>query len=90
MTVPDSDVVNGSTIYTHVPTAIFLWNQNDRNRTRTKALTYIPAVQKVLDLALNLLSLLRICSICSTVGQARSRNQINLVLNPTNGRKSWR
>src|SRR6185436_20116915 len=90
MTVPDGDVVNGSTIYTHAPTAIFFWNQNDRNRTRTKALTYIHAVQKVLDLALNLLSLLRICPICSTVGQTRSRNKINLMLNPANGRKSWR
>ena len=57
----------------------FFGTKNDRNRTRTKALTYIPAVQKVLDLALNLLSLLRICPICSTVGQARSRNQINLI-----------
>ena len=79
MTVSDGDVVNGSTIYTYVPTAIFFWNQNDRDRTRAKALTYIPAVQMVLDLALNLLSLLGICPICSTVGQARSRNQINLI-----------
>ena len=88
--ISDGDVVNGSTIYTHAPTAIFFWNQNDRNRTRTKALTYVPAVQKVLDLTLNLLSLLGVCPICSMVGQTCFKNQINLMLNPTNRRKSWR
>ena len=88
MTIPYRDIVNGSTIYAHAPIAIFYWNQNNWNNIRTKALTYIPMVQKVLDLALNLLSLLRIGSVGSSVWQARSRNQVNLMLDPSNGWKS--
>jgi hypothetical protein len=90
MTVPYCDIVNGSTIYVHVPTTIFLRNQNYRNNTRIKALTYIPAVQKVLDLVLNLLSLLRVGPIRSSVQQTRSRYQIDLVLNPSNEWQPWR
>jgi hypothetical protein len=47
-------------------------------------------VQKILDLALNLLSLLDIGSIGSSVWQTRSRNKVNLMLNPFHGWKSWR
>src|SRR5581483_4772917 len=90
MTVPYGDIVNGSTIYAHAPTTIFLRNQNDRNSTRTKALTYIPAVQKVLDLTLDLLSLLRVGPISSSVWQTRSRYQVDLVLNPSNRWQTWR
>jgi hypothetical protein len=50
---------------------IFLRNQKNRNRTRTKALMNVPVIQKVLDLALNLLSLLGVGPVGSTVGQAR-------------------
>ena len=45
---------------------------------------------EVLDLALNLLSLPGVGFVGSSVWQARSRNQVNLVLNPSNGWKSWR
>src|SRR5581483_3300266 len=90
MTVPYGDIFNGSTIYAHVPTTIFLGNQNNRNSTRTKALTYIPAVQKVLDLMLDLLSLLRVGPISSSVWQTRSRYQVDLVLNPSNRWQAWR
>jgi hypothetical protein len=88
--VPYGDIVNGSTIYAHAPTVVFLRNQTDRNNIRIKALTYIPTVQKVLDLTLNLLSLLRVGPISSSVRQTHSRYQIDLVLNPSNGRQPWR
>jgi hypothetical protein len=88
--VPYGDIVNGSTIYAHAPNAIFFRNQNDRNNTRTKALMYIPALQKVLDLALNLFSLLGVGPISSLVWQTRSRYQIDLVLNPSNEWQPWR
>ena len=54
------DITNGSTIYTHTPCAIFLRKQKNRYNTRAKTLTYIPAFQKVLNLSLNFLSLLRV------------------------------
>src|SRR6266498_3176516 len=79
--ISNSDVVNSSTINTHAPSTVFLRNQQNRNGTRTKAFTNIPAVQKVLDLPMNLLSLLRIGPISSTVRQACSWNEINLVCN---------
>jgi hypothetical protein len=84
MTIYCSNIVNGSTIYTHAPTSIFLRSQNKRNGIRTKALTYIPSVQKVLDLMLNLLSLLGVGPISSSVWQVFSWYQIGLVLNPSN------
>jgi hypothetical protein len=90
MIVPYGDIVNDSTIYANASTAIFLRNQNDRNNTRTKALTYIPVVQKVLDFALNLLSLLRVGPISSSVRQTHFRYQIDLVFNPSNGWQPWR
>jgi hypothetical protein len=90
MTVPYGDIVNDSTIYANASTAIFLRNQNDRNNTRTKTFTYIPAAQKILNLALNLLSLLGVGPISSSARQSHSRYQIDLVLNPSNGWQSWR
>jgi hypothetical protein len=78
MTIPYCDITNGSRIYAHAPTTIFIRNQNNR----TKDLTYIPMVQKILDSMLNLLSLLGVGSIGSSVWQAHSRNQVNLILNP--------
>ena len=95
MTIPNSNIIDGSTINTHTPSSIFLRNQKYRNSTRTKAFTYIPTVQKVLDLSLNFLSLLRIGSIGCMVGQGCSWNQIDLMLYPSHrwqprGYLSWK
>jgi hypothetical protein len=42
----NGNVVYGSTINTHASNIIFLRIQNNRNNTRTKALTYVPIVQQ--------------------------------------------
>jgi hypothetical protein len=89
MTISYSNIINGSTVNTHMSGVIFLWNQKCRNGTRTKTFTYIPAVQKVLNFSLNFLSLLGVCSICSTVWQRCSWNQINLMLYPSHWWNSW-
>jgi hypothetical protein len=81
--IMNSTIIDGSTINTHTSTTIFLTNQKNRNDTRTKAFSYIPMIQKVLDLSLNFLSLFWICSISSTVWQCCSRDQINLMLYPS-------
>ena len=74
-------VINSTTNNTHTPCTIFLRNQKNRNSARTKAFSYIPAVQKILNLSLNPLSLFRVCLVCTTVWQTCSWNQINLMLN---------
>jgi hypothetical protein len=79
--IVNGNIVNGSTINTHAPSTIFLRNQNNRNGARTKAFSYIPVVQKLLDLSLNSLSLFRIGPICCTVWQRRSRDQVDLMFN---------
>jgi hypothetical protein len=81
MAISNGNVIDGSTINTHAPSAIFLGNQKNRNRTRTKVLTNVPAVQKVLDLSLNFLSLVGVDPVGVTVWQAHPWNQINIVLN---------
>jgi hypothetical protein len=72
---------NGSTINTHAPSTIFLRKQNNKNDIKTKAFSYIPVVQKLLDLSLNFLSLFQIGPICSTVCQCCSQVQVNLMFN---------
>jgi hypothetical protein len=72
--IANGNVVNGSTINTHVPSINFLRNQNNRYDSRTKTFSYIPVVQKLLDLSLNFLSLFQIDPICSTVWQRRFRD----------------
>jgi hypothetical protein len=81
--IANGNIVNGSTINTHALSTIFLRNKNNRNGARTKAFSYIPVVQKLLDLSLNFLSLFRIAPICRTVWQRRSRDQVNLIFNST-------
>ena len=83
MMVSNGNVIDGSTINTHTASTIFLWNQKHRNNTRTKALMYIPAVQKFLDLSLNFLSLIGVGSVGCSVGQSCSRNQVDLMLYPS-------
>jgi hypothetical protein len=65
--IANGNIVNGSTINTHVPSTIFLKNQNNKNGVRTKTFSYIPVVQKLLDLSLNFFSLIRIGPICRMV-----------------------
>jgi hypothetical protein len=79
--IANSNFVNGSTINTHAPSTIFLRNQNNRDDTRSKAFSYIPMVQKLLDLSLNFLSFLRIGPICSVVWQHLSWGQVDLMFN---------
>jgi hypothetical protein len=79
--IANGNIVNGSTINTHAPSTIFLRNQNNKNGARTKAFSYIPMVQKLLDLSLNFLSLFQIGHICCTVWQHRSQDQVDLMFN---------
>jgi hypothetical protein len=81
--IANGNIVNGSTINTHALSTIFLRNKNNRNGARTKAFSYIPVVQKLLDLSLNFLSLFQIAPICCTVWQRRSRDQVDLIFNST-------
>jgi hypothetical protein len=53
------------------------------NITGNKDLTNVPMVQKVLDLSLNLLSLLQVAPVSGVVRQACSWHQVDLVLNPS-------
>jgi hypothetical protein len=78
--IANGNVVNGSIINTHVLSINFLRNQNNRYDSRTKTFSYIPVVQKLLDLSLNFLSLFQIDPICSTVWQRRFRDQVNFFL----------
>jgi hypothetical protein len=89
MTITNSNIIDASTINTHTPTTIFLRNQKNWNDTRTKAFSYIPTIQKVLDLSLNFLSLFWIGSISSTVWQCCSWDQINLMLYPSHRWQPW-
>jgi hypothetical protein len=79
--IANGNIVNGSTINTHVPSTIFLRNQNNRNGARAKAFSYIPMVHKLLDLSLNFFSLFWIGPICRTVWQRHSWDQVNLMFN---------
>jgi hypothetical protein len=79
--IVNGNIVNGSTINTHASSTIFLRNQNNRTGTRTKAFSYIPVVQKLLDLSLNFLSLFCIGPICYAVWQHCSRDQVDLMFN---------
>jgi hypothetical protein len=77
----NGNIVNGSIINTHAPSTIFLKNQNNRNIVWTKAFSYIPVVQKLLDLLLNFLSLFWIGPLCRMVWQRRSRDQVDFMFN---------
>jgi hypothetical protein len=79
--IANGNIVNGYTINTHAPSTIFLRKQNNRNGARTKAFSYIPVLQKLLDLLLNFLSLFQIGPICCTVWQCCSRDQVDLMFN---------
>jgi hypothetical protein len=88
--IANSNIVNVSTINTHVTSTIFLRNQNNMNNTRTKAFSYLPVVQKLLDLSLNFLSLFRIGPICHMVWQCYSRDQVDLMFNLSQRWQFWR
>jgi hypothetical protein len=83
--IVNSNIINGSTINTHASSIIFLRNQNNRNDVRTKAFSYIPVVQTLLDLSLNFLSLFRIGPICHTIWQYPCQDQIDLMFNSIKG-----
>jgi hypothetical protein len=78
-----------STINTHVPSTIFLRNQNNRNGARTKAFSYILVVQKLLGMSLNFLCLFWISPICCAIWQRHSRDQVNLMYNSSQRWLSW-
>src|SRR3954464_13708171 len=88
MAISNSDIIYSSTIYAHMPSTIFLRNQNNRHNTRDKADTNIPFIQKCLFLLLNFLRLLGIGPVWFPVGKSSTWNKIDFMLNTTQGWQS--
>lgn len=68
MPIANRNVVHGAAVATHAPSAIFLRDNDNRYRTRTKTFANIPFVEELLYLALDFLCLLGVDAVRGRFG----------------------
>ena len=90
MVVANCDGIDWPIVYTHPKCGITFWNKDDGNHRRAQSLADHTFAKEVLNLAFNLLSLVRIGSLCDTVGKRCARYEVDAVLDSTERWKSMR
>ncbi|CAL1389309.1 unnamed protein product [Linum trigynum] len=89
MSIIYPEVVDGSTINEHTPSLILLRYEDDGYNTRTHALSNMALLHQLIHLPLKLFGFLRIGSICRFVWNQSSRDEVDLMLNPFDGRQPF-
>lgn len=90
MSILYRNVVDGSAVHTHAPSAILFGHKEDRNVTRAEALPDVSLLKKLSNLSRNFLCLHRIGSVSWPVWKRRTWDEVDLVFNASDCWQSLR